>query len=132
MNVEKIKEVMVSADTAPNSPESALVLIRELCKALLEHGPKEKEDGTPDSQKDINWALRMDSTVRDMLMGVVLVGSALDDALTHEKCIVELVKQKRALLKKVVDLDSIAPRRLKIGDRTYIWHCPDDMVPDRT
>lgn len=36
MNVEKIKQIQEAADTSRNDPDVALVLIRELCKAILE------------------------------------------------------------------------------------------------
>jgi len=42
MNKEEIKRIGELAATVTNSPESALVLIRELCKAILEDA-SEKE-----------------------------------------------------------------------------------------
>uniref|UniRef100_A0A6H2A140 Uncharacterized protein n=1 Tax=viral metagenome TaxID=1070528 RepID=A0A6H2A140_9ZZZZ len=45
-------------------------------------------------------------------------------------CVIALVEQNRALLDRNVILEGIAPRRIAIGEQTYIWRCPDDLVPD--
>lgn len=36
----------------------------------------------------------------------------------------------QALRKKVADLQGIAPRRMRHGDTVWIWHCPDNLIPE--
>jgi hypothetical protein len=34
------------------------------------------------------------------------------------------------LRKKVAELHAIAPRRMRHGDTVWIWHCPDNLIPE--
>ena len=49
---------------------------------------------------------------------------------TLEDCVAELVKQKEALITENIELRSIAPRKMKLGDKVVIWRCPDELVPE--
>ena len=45
--------------------------------------------------------------------------------------IVALANQKNALIARVMELESIAPKKIRIGpDSVMVWHCPDDLVPE--
>lgn len=49
---------------------------------------------------------------------------------TQADCVVALVNEKEALAKRIMELDAIAPKKIKLDDgRVMIWHCPDDLVP---
>lgn len=42
----------------------------------------------------------------------------------------ELVREKQAMLKRILELDSIAPRRIATPDgKIFIYRCPDELVP---
>jgi hypothetical protein len=41
-----------------------------------------------------------------------------------------LVREKKAMLKRILELDSIAPRRIATPDgKIFIYRCPDEFVP---
>jgi hypothetical protein len=60
-----------------------------------------------------------------------VVNAVLESGGDTTDCVVHLVKQNEVLLKRILELDGIAPRKMKVGEQTYIWHCPDDLVPYR-
>lgn len=49
----------------------------------------------------------------------------------HIEIIVVLAQEKQQLLQKLIELSTIAPRKIKLpnGD-VMIWHCPDKFVPE--
>ena len=59
-----------------------------------------------------------------LVVNTISSGGSLND------CVIALVEQNRALLDRNAILEGIAPRRIAIGEQTYIWRCPDDLVPD--
>lgn len=41
-----------------------------------------------------------------------------------------LAMDKKALLDKVLELDSICPKRIKTSEgKEFIWQCPDHLIP---
>lgn len=72
-------------------------------------------------QSPLDWARLNDSTVHMMLM------SGLD----RDYIIAELVVQKQKFLERVMELESIAPRKVVLPDgRAMVWRCPDHLVPE--
>ena len=59
-----------------------------------------------------------------------IVAAVFDSGGSLGDCVIALVEQNRALLDRNAILEGIAPRRIAIGEQTYIWRCPDDLVPD--
>jgi len=50
---------------------------------------------------------------------------------TAEDCAVALSVEYDRLVDRVIALDSIAPRKIKLPDgRVLIWRCPDELVPE--
>lgn len=49
-----------------------------------------------------------------------------------ESIIVALHLQITDLQKEVFQLQSIAPKRINVGGKSYIYHCPDHLVPETT
>lgn len=45
--------------------------------------------------------------------------------------VVALANNARRLLEELRELDSVCPRKMEVGGRTYVWHCPDELVPYR-
>lgn len=60
-----------------------------------------------------------------------IVAAVLDSGGDSTDCVIALVEQKQELFKRIMELENIAPRKIKVGDQTLIWRCPDSMVPDR-
>lgn len=62
-----------------------------------------------------------DSTVAKMLEA----GAGL------ESIIAQLVAEKEWGFKRIIALESIAPRKIRLPDgMVMVWHCPDDLIPD--
>lgn len=48
-------------------------------------------------------------------------------------CVIQLVQMRKALEQRVMELENIAPRKIKRTDGTFwIWHCPDELIPETT
>lgn len=75
----------------------------------------------PDDIKTLHDARLLDPTVQ----------RALEANLSADRIIVELVKQKQQLLKELIQLESISPRKYRLGGQVFVWHCPDEFVPMR-
>jgi len=60
-----------------------------------------------------------------------IVHAVLESGGDRTDCVVALVKQNEIMLKRIIELEGIAPRKMRIGEQIYIWHCPDEMVPYR-
>lgn len=49
---------------------------------------------------------------------------------SHADCVVALANEKERLLSRIEELESIAPRKIKLGNgKVMIWRCPDELVP---
>ena len=44
-------------------------------------------------------------------------------------CIMALHDKNQELIKQVMELQGICPRKVKIGDKILIWRCPEDLIP---
>lgn len=50
--------------------------------------------------------------------------------IVKEKIIAVLVAEKEQLRNRIVELESIAPRRMMLPDgKIVVWHCTDDLIP---
>ena len=48
-----------------------------------------------------------------------------------EDCVRVLLEQNKALLGRLVQLESLCPRKYKLPDgRTLVWRCPDELIPE--
>ncbi len=62
-----------------------------------------------------------DATVRSICERGGDVGEAL----------IAVVQEKREMLQRIIELDSIRPRRYRTPDgRVLVWHCPNDLIPE--
>lgn len=67
----------------------------------------------------LNEARRSSALVANMLEG----GHALQDI------ILALVKQEQALVKRLMMLEALAPRKIRVGGVMFTYRCPDEFVP---
>ena len=59
------------------------------------------------------------------------VSQIMDAGGTAEDCAVSLAAMNDRLVVRVMALESIAPRRIRLPDgRVMVWRCPDSLVPD--
>jgi hypothetical protein len=66
----------------------------------------------------------------DVILNDPYVNRIMKQGGTAEMCAVELANQNRELLRRVIELESIAPRKYRNEDgEMMIWRCPDGLVP---
>jgi hypothetical protein len=58
-----------------------------------------------------------------------VVDLALRNGLTLEQIIELLFEQNKQLIEKNIQLQSVAPRKIKVDDKIYVWHAPDELIP---
>ena len=62
----------------------------------------------------------------------VTVHNMLKQGADLETVILQLTRDKIALTGRIMELENIAPRRVRLPDgNSLIWHCPDEMVKER-
>lgn len=59
-----------------------------------------------------------------------IVFMALRQHLTPPAIILALANELERLRNEVMELQAIAPKKISHGGKTYVWHCPDDMIPE--
>jgi hypothetical protein len=56
--------------------------------------------------------------------GIMKSGGSLSD------CVVALANQKQDMLDRITELESIAPKAIRLPDGgVMIWRCPDHLIP---
>lgn len=61
----------------------------------------------------------------------VTVHEMLEHGRSLEETIVALVCEKNRFVQRILELESIAPRKIVMPDgRIMIWRCPDELVPE--
>ena len=59
------------------------------------------------------------------------VNAMLKHGRSLEETIVALVCEKNRFTKRIIELESIAPRKIVLPDgRIMMWRCPDELVPE--
>jgi len=46
-----------------------------------------------------------------------------------EAAAVQLAEQNEYLLKEIQRLIAICPAAIVVGNKVYVWHCPDHLIP---
>lgn len=68
----------------------------------------------------IEWARANDPTVHRMMA----------ENLPLESIIEALVKDKEQYFKRIIELESIRPRKIETSDgKVLIWQCPPELIP---
>ena len=69
-------------------------------------------------------------TFEDACNNDATVWKAIEAGVSYERLITVLAEQKRRLMQRIIELEMIAPRKMKASDgKTYVWRCPDELVP---
>ncbi len=55
---------------------------------------------------------------------ILLAGGSMED------CVVALVNQQAALSQRILQLEYIRPRKIKVGDKVMVWRCPVELIPE--
>lgn len=72
-----------------------------------------------------------DSTFQDLRWRNPIVAHIMRAGGTAKDCAVALATDNDRLIARLIALESIVPRRIKLPDgRVKVWHCPDSMVPE--
>lgn len=70
------------------------------------------------------------SEIREVVDNDPYVNSIVKKGGTLEMCVVFLANQKNELLRRVIELESIAPKAYRQADgKVLVWRCPDDLIP---
>jgi hypothetical protein len=81
----------------------------------------EGEGSSPVPCSAFAWARYNDATVNMMLCGNAC----------HTEIIAVLAREKADLIKRIVELELIAPRKITLPDgRVMVCHCPDHLLPN--
>lgn len=57
----------------------------------------------------------------------------IDEQEAMKLCIIYLANLEHKLMNRIIELESIAPRKYLMPDGSYrIWRCPVDMIPEFT
>ena len=58
------------------------------------------------------------------------IDRVMRESRTDEDAFFALAADRERLVARVMELEGIAPRRMKMPDgRHMVWHCPDDLIP---
>ena len=86
---------------------------------MKDQGRIPQSEGTNNSS--FEYARLNDATVAKMLR----------DRRTLETIIGKLSAEKEVYFKRIIELESIAPRRITLPDgRIMVWRCPDEFIPE--
>lgn len=70
------------------------------------------------------------SALRRAKLTDVTVYHLLKSGASLEEVIGALVADKERLVKRIMELESIAPRKVLLPDgRVMVWRCPDELIP---
>lgn len=73
-----------------------------------------------EKESDFDQVRRTDSTVATTLR----YGGTVED------CVIQLAREKASLLQKLMELEAIAPRRIKLPDgKTVVYRVPENLIP---
>ncbi len=59
-----------------------------------------------------------------------IIHQMLRHGATEGQMIQALYHHSEELLKEIYRLSAIAPRKITVGETTYIYRCPDHLIPD--
>lgn len=72
----------------------------------------------------------MMTSIADVKRNDPTVHRILKSGGTPRDCVVALANEKEALVKRLMEMERIAPKKIKLPDgRVMIWRCPEDLVP---
>lgn len=75
----------------------------------------------PVGEGDYAWAWYNDATVQSMARSGAHAGEIIG----------ALAQEKRALIDRIVTLQSIAPKKITMPNgKVMVWHCPDELIPE--
>lgn len=73
--------------------------------------------------------IRTEGEFRAATLNNALLYAALRSGGDAQDCVVVLDEENRNLKKRIVELASISPKKITMDGKTYVWHCPNELVP---
>lgn len=62
---------------------------------------------------------------------IPLVHEAVRTGMSYGDLVVAMANEREWMLKRILELESIAPKKIRLGDGKFaIWHCPDELIPE--
>lgn len=59
-----------------------------------------------------------------------IIRNGMQSGASMERIAFALAKSNDELMRRVLHLESIAPRRIRLpSGKEYVWRCPDDLIP---
>jgi hypothetical protein len=59
-----------------------------------------------------------------IVAGVLLAGGDAID------CVKALCQVNKENVNRLIKLDMLVPRKIKSGDKVFIWRCPEELIPE--
>lgn len=97
-----------------------------------QNGEKEKSgtDATCGSESAMQ-RLVSEPSWQDVKNNNPIVAAVLRAGGDTTDCVIALARHNAELMLRIMEMENIAPRKIKVGDQVHIWRCPDHMVPVR-
>lgn len=71
------------------------------------------------------------SSIEEAARNIPLLHTAQKYGVPADEVILALVDQNEMLVARVIELEMIAPKKVRdMGGKTWIYRCPDSLVPD--
>ena len=88
------------------------------------------ETQTQEKRAPGGTSARLCSTLQDARQTSPVVEHVLRAGGTLEDAVCALVNGQTALTNRLIELEGLAPRKIKMPDgRVLIWRCPEELVP---
>jgi len=71
----------------------------------------------------------MTKVEKDLLLTCPLAASMKSCGSTYAEIALALHKLQEQTLQELIRVNSICPKRIKVGDEILVWHCPDELIP---
>lgn len=71
------------------------------------------------------------STLHEVAVNDVTVNRHLELCESLESIIVALANEKQMLMDQIFNLQNITPKKIRHGNKVYVWHCPDELIPEQ-
>ncbi len=68
-------------------------------------------------------------TLAEVLHNDSTVHRCIEASMSEEEVIIQLVNEKELLLHRIMELESLCPKKIVADGKTYRWDCPTELLP---
>jgi hypothetical protein len=58
-----------------------------------------------------------------------IIHNGMEAGWDYEEIIVKMFERQEAMMAKLMELEMIAPRRIRVGGLDMVYHTPDHLIP---